>query len=188
MAKADGSSADGSGLMVPVSKQDHIQGNPNAPVTLIEYGDFECPYCGAAHKQINALQRAAGDMMRFVFRHCPLTQVHPHAEPAARAAEAAGLQGKFWEMHDLLFENQKALEQENLLAYAEQLGCDLQRFMADVASPETVKRVRDDFMTGIRSGVNGTPTFFINGERFQGSGDYEQLWAAIKQAARKKQR
>src|SRR6202043_2599481 len=130
-----------------------------------EYGDYECPYCGAAHPVVKALQRHFGKDLRFVYRHFPLSQVHPHAEHAAEAAEAAGAQGKFWEMHDLLFDNQRALGDHDLLRYAAQAGADPTE-VADALVARTYRgRVREDFMSGVRSGVNGTPSFFINGEK-----------------------
>jgi protein-disulfide isomerase len=134
-------------------------------VTLVEYGDFECPHCGRAHPILKAVQRRLGDRLRFVYRHFPLTQAHPHAEHAAQAAEAAGQQGKFWAMHDMLFENQQALGDEDLLAYAEQSGVDPESVATALAAGTFAAKVRQDFMSGVRSGVNGTPTFFINGVR-----------------------
>ena len=119
-------------LSVPVNKRDHIQGPETAPVTLVEYGDFECPYCAAAHVILKEVQTRMGDQLRFVFRHFPLTQIHPHAEPAAEASEAAGAQGQFWEMHDLLYENQPRLDPPHLLMYAEELGLDAERFAREL--------------------------------------------------------
>jgi protein-disulfide isomerase len=162
-------------LVVPVSKRDHIQGPETAPVTLLEYGDFECPYCAAAHVIVKQAQEIIGDKMRFVFRHFPLTQIHPHAEPAAEAAEVAGAQGKFWEMHDLLYENQPLLDAPHLLAYAEELGLDTERVVRELKDGVYRPRVREDFMSGVRSGVNGTPAFFINGIRYDRSWDIAPL-------------
>ena len=169
-------------LTVPVSERDHIQGPETAPVTLVEYGDFECPYCGAAHEVIREIQNRLGDEMRFVFRHFPLTNVHPHAEHAAEAAEAAGAQGSFWEMHDTLFENQQALDDAHLRAYARALNLDLPRFENELVTHAFRSRVREDFMSGVLSGVNGTPTFFINGVRHNGGYDLESLLAAVEDA------
>jgi protein-disulfide isomerase len=170
-------------LMPPVGERDHVIGPRNAPVTLLEYGDYECPYCGAAHPVVKEVRRRLGNSLRFAFRHFPLTRVHPHAEHAAEAAEAAGAQGKFWQMHDLLFEHQAALEDEDLLLYAGALGLDLDRFANELELGLHAARVREDFLSGVRSGVNGTPTFFINGRRHEGASDVQTLLAAIADAA-----
>ena len=156
-------------LTPPVSERDHIAGPDSAPVTLVEYGDYECPFCGAAYPIVKTVQRTLGEDLRFVFRNFPLAEAHPHARKAAQAAEAAGAQGKFWEMHDLLYENQQALELEDLIGYAKTLGIDTVRFARELEDGTYEKRVRDDFRSGVKSGVNGTPTFFINGERYDGS-------------------
>jgi protein-disulfide isomerase len=152
-------------LSKPVTFADHAQGPQDAPVTLVEYGDFECPHCGAAHPIIKTIQRHLGDRLRFVYRHFPLTQIHPHAQHAAEMAEAAGYQGKFWAMHDTLFDNQAALEDEDLVAYAEALGIDGRWAASALVAHTFAENVRQDFITGVRSGVNGTPTFFVNGVR-----------------------
>jgi protein-disulfide isomerase len=169
-------------LAVPVNAQDHIRGNPNAPLTLLEYGDYQCPYCGAAYPVVEQVRQHFGDRLRFVFRHFPLTQVHPAAESAAEAAEAAGAQGKFWEMHDMLFTHQYALDDVHLAEYAAIIGLDVGRFKLDLASHAYAERVREYFLSGVRSGVNGTPTFFINGERHDGSYDLPTLTAALQSA------
>jgi protein-disulfide isomerase len=156
-------------LFLPVGPRDHIQGLANATVTLLEYGDFECPYCGAAYLIIKKTQEIMRGRLRFVFRHFPLTQIHPHAQPAAEAAEAAGAQGRFWEMHDLLYENQPKLDAGHLVRYSEELGLDTVRFVRELEEGAYRERVREDFMSGVRSGVNGTPGFFINGVRYDGS-------------------
>jgi protein-disulfide isomerase len=169
-------------LTMPSSERDHILGPPSAPATLLEYGDFECPYCGMAYPIVKELQRTFGPRLRFAFRHFPLSTVHPHAEHAAEAAECAGAQGKFWEMHDTLYENQDALDDEDLARYAAGLGLDLNRFIAELAGHVHAPRVREDFMSGVMSGVNGTPTFFINGVRHDGSWDFDTLSAAIEEA------
>jgi protein-disulfide isomerase len=167
-------------LTLPVSEtRDHIRGPRTAPATLAEYGDFECPHCGRVHFILDELMEQMGDQVRLVFRHFPLTQVHPHAQRAAEAAEAAGAQRRFWEMHDMLFENQDALEDADLMAYAQELGLDLNRFQVELVSGAHAPRVRQDFLSGVRSGVNGTPTFFINGRRHDGPCDLESLAAAI---------
>ena len=170
---------DGARLTRQVSDDDHQQGPANAPVTLVEYGDYECPYCGAAHPIVQAVQQTMGDQLRFVFRNFPLTQIHPHAERAAEAAEAAGAQRRFWDMHDLLFDGQDALEDDDLVAYANELGLDVERFGLELVQGSHRPRVREDFLGGVRSGVNGTPTFFINGRRHDGSWDEDSLAAAI---------
>jgi protein-disulfide isomerase len=167
-------------LVLPVSDdRDHIRGPAAAAaVTLVEYGDFECPHCGAAHLVLDELLARFAADVRLVFRHFPLTQVHPHAQRAAEAAEAAGAQGQFWEMHDVLFENQDALDDESLGGYAQDLGLDLVTFLRDLGAGVYAERVREDFMSGVRSGVNGTPTFFVNGRRHAGPWDLESLAAA----------
>jgi len=157
-----------SGLVLPVGPRDHIQGPADAPVTLVEYGDFECPHCGAAYPIVKGIQRSMGEDLRFVYRHFPLTRVHEHAEHAAEISEAAAQHGKFWPMHDLLFENQDALEDDDLVGYAGRLGIDPEWAAAALADGQFEPRVREDFSSGVRSGVNGTPTFFINGQRYDG--------------------
>ena len=169
-------------LVLPVGPRDHVQGSENAPVTLVEYGDYACPYCGVAYPIVKSIQRRIGDRLRFVFRNFPLVEAHPNAEHAAEAAEAAGAQGKFWEMHDLLYENQDALEPEDLVQYARALKLDLKRFVLEMREHVYAERVREDFRSGVRSGVNGTPTFFINGARHNGPFDLESLLAAIEEA------
>jgi protein-disulfide isomerase len=170
------------GLSVPVSERDHAQGSPNAAVTLVEYGDFECPHCAAAHAVVTELQKLLGNQLRFVFRHFPLTQMHPHAERAAEAAETAGAQGRFWEMHDLLFEHQQTLDDGHLMRFAETLRLDVIRFAHELQEGVYRERIREDFMSGVRSGVNGTPSFFINGVRHDGSYELDALLYAIRQA------
>jgi len=167
----------------PVGANDHVLGAANAPVTLVEYGDYECPYCGEAYPIVKALQERLGKQVRFVFRNFPLSEMHPHAEHAAEAAEAAGAQGKFWEMHDLLYENQGSLEDEDLARYAKALKLDVPRFIKEMESHHYAERVRGDFSSGVRSGVNGTPSFFINGARHDGPFDLASLLAAIEEAA-----
>src|SRR5713226_5500137 len=169
-------------LKVPVGPDDHAQGPADAPVTLVEYGDYECPHCGRARSIVKQIQHRMGAHLRFVFRHFPLRESHPHAEHAAEVAEAAGAQGKFWQMHDRLFERQFALEDENLVEYAAELGLDAPRVARELAAHLYKAQVRDDFMSGVRSGVNGTPTFFINGVRYDGSWDAEPLAAALEAA------
>jgi protein-disulfide isomerase len=171
-------------LTVPVEEgRDHIDGAADAAVTLVEYGDYECPYCGAAYPIVKEVQQRMGDRLRFVFRNFPISTSHPHAEQAAEAAEAAAVQDRFWEMHDVLYENQKRLDDPALHAYAEQLGLDVERFDRELADHAHAPRVREDFMSGVRSGVNGTPSFYINGVRHDDSYDVDTLLAALERAA-----
>ncbi len=171
-------------LTLPVAEaRDHIQGAPDAAVTLVEYGDYECPYCGAAYPIVKELQAELGDSLRFVFRNFPITTAHPHAQQAAEAAEAAAAQGQFWPMHDLVYENQQRLDAEDLLAYAGRLGLDVERFERELGEHAHAERVHEDFMSGVRSGVNGTPTFFMNGVRHDDSFDLETMLAALRRAA-----
>lgn len=174
-------------LTRPVSDDDHHQGPANAPVTLVEYGDYECPDCGAAHPIVQAIQREMGDRLRFVFRNFPLTQIHPHAQGAAEAAEAAGAQEAFWAYHDRLFEHQDDLSAHALLGHARDLHLSLDRFERALEEHDFAERVRADFMSGVRSGVNGTPTFFINGLRHDDSYEYEVLLAAVERAVSSEQ-
>jgi protein-disulfide isomerase len=170
-------------LTPPVGPRDHSQGPEDAPVTLVEYGDLECPHCGRAHPIVKEVQRSLGDRLRFVFRHFPLSAAHPHAQSAAEMAEAAGIEGKFWEMHDLLFENQQALADGDLIAYGQRLGLD-PRWVAEALRKHVfADRVREQFLSGVRSGVNGTPTFFINGVRHDGPWDAASLLATLTSAA-----
>ena len=175
-------------LVLPMNERDHIQGPPDAPLALVEYGDYECPFCGQAYYVVKELERRAGNMMRFVFRNFPLTTIHPHAERAAGAAEAAVAQGKFWEMHDCLYENQQALEDENLLDYAALVGLDIPQFLREMREGRYLNRILEDFLSGVRSGVNGTPTFFINGLRHDAPLDLATLMTAIEDAARDRRR
>jgi protein-disulfide isomerase len=170
-------------LAVPVTHRDHALGPPDAAVTLVEYGDFECPHCGQAYPVVKEIKVRMGDDLRVVYRHFPLTEIHPHAELAAESAEAAGAQREFWEMHDMLFENQDRLDPPDILNYARLLGLDLRRFEQDLTARKYADRVRDDFIGGVQSGVHGTPTFFINGQRHQGSYDLPVLLAAVLAAA-----
>ena len=169
-------------LTLPVGKRDHIQGPVDAAVTLVEYGDYECPHCGRAYPIVKAIRQRMGPKLRFVYRNFPLRESHPHAQQAAEAAEAAGAQGKFWEMHARLFERQFALDGEYLIEYAGDLGLDVARFRKELSSGAYAARVREDFRSGVTSGVNGTPTFFINGVRHDGSWEFEALLAALEEA------
>jgi protein-disulfide isomerase len=170
-------------LVSPVADSDHSQGPASAKVTLVEYGDYQCPHCAAAYPIIKAVQERLGVRMRFVFRNFPLNQAHPYAELAAESAEAAGAQGKFWEMHDALFENQEQLGQPLIETLVKRLHLDTARFEADLESRHFQAHVKHDFMGGVRSGVNGTPGFFINGARYDESWDEESLTAALLKAA-----
>jgi protein-disulfide isomerase len=169
-------------LSVPVTDKDHAQGPPTAPVTLVEYGDYECPHCGRAYPIVKEVQKALGTQLRFVYRNFPLREAHPHAQHAAEAAEAAAAQGRFWEMHDMLFEHQRALDDAHLAQYAQAVGLDGARFAEALRSHTFANTVRHDFVGGVRSGVNGTPTFFINGVRHDDSWDVETLVAAVRAA------
>jgi protein-disulfide isomerase len=166
-------------LVVPVRESDHVLGPETAPVTLVEYGDYQCPSCGQAYPIIKALLHRVGRQVRFVFRNFPLATIHPDAEGAAEAAEAAGAQGRFWAMHDVLFENQEALGGADLVGYASALGLDESRFAEELTEHVHATRVREDFTGGVRSGVNGTPTFFINEGRHDGPYDFENLLRAL---------
>jgi NhaA family Na+:H+ antiporter len=166
-------------LKPPIGDRDHIYGPADAPVTLVEYGDYECPHCRQVHPIINELRSRFGDRLRYIFRHFPLTSLHPHAPLAAEAAEAAAAQGKFWEMHDLLFQHQEALNREDLLHYATLLDLDRERFEQELEQGIHKERVREDFRSGVRSGANGTPTFFLNNQRYDGPWDLDSLIAEI---------
>ena len=158
-----------SSLKPPVRPEDHSQGGLSASVMLVEYGDYQCPYCGEAYPIVKRIQKKLGDRLRFVFRNFPLAEMHPFATAAAEMAEAAALQDKFWQMHDTLYENQNALDPDSLVEHARRLGLDTGKLKANLADKAIAARVRSDFTSGVRSGVNGTPTFFINGARFDGN-------------------
>jgi protein-disulfide isomerase len=171
-------------LTSPVTPgRDHIQGPADAPVTLVEYGDYECPYCGAAYPIVKEVQARLGQQLRFVVRNFPISTSHPHAEHAAEAAEAAAAQDRFWEMHDLLYENQQHLGDQDLHTDADRLGLDVARFDRELAEHVHAARVHEDFLSGVRSGVNGTPGFYINGTRHDDSFDIETLLTAVERAA-----
>jgi protein-disulfide isomerase len=167
-------------LTVPVSERDHIAGSLDAPIVLVEYGDYECPFCGAAHFSVKEVQRRLGPDLAFVFRNFPIVGAHPHALRAAEAAEAAGAQGRFWPMHDRLFEHQHLLDDESLVRHAVAVGVeDMERFVRELAEHRYLPRIREDLASGARSGVNGTPTFFINGVRHDGGYDVASLMQAL---------
>jgi NhaA family Na+:H+ antiporter len=166
-------------LKPPVSDHDHIEGTADARVTLVEYGDYECPHCRQVAPIIEQVQERFGDQLRYVFRHFPITTNHPHAQLAAEAAEAAGAQGKFWQMHDRLFEHTGILNREQLVRFAHELDLDVDRFERELDGHVHEGRVREDFLNGVRSGANGTPTFFLNGVRYDGPWDLDSLIAEI---------
>jgi protein-disulfide isomerase len=176
------SSSSNATLALAVGKRDHIQGPSSATVTLMEYGDYQCPFCSDTHSIIRKLQKHFGDQLRFVFRNFPQTKIHAYAQRAAEAAEAAGGQGKFWEMHDYLFEHQEALDAENLVQAAVALRLDKVKFSRDVAEQAYADRVQQDVQSGIDSGVGGTPTIFLNGVRHDDEDDFETLKAKIEEA------
>ena len=179
-------------LSLPVHENDHSTGPADAPVTLVEYGDYECPFCGRAHPIVLQLQRQFGRQLRFVFRNFPLSQIHPHALAAAEAAESVAANAgadSFWRMHHAIFEHQRdsrdALDDAHLATYARDSGADPVQVRRDLESGAFEERVKSDFLTGIRSGVNGTPTFFINGRRFEGDWTNVPAFAAtLEEAAR----
>src|SRR5689334_2025118 len=166
-------------LKVPVTADDHIEGDEGAPVVLVEYGDYECPHCGHACPIVKRIQKHFGKRLCFVFRNFPLNESHPNAEAAAESAEFAGKAGKFWEMHDAIYENQSELDEVLLLELAERFGLGQDKLQKALEAGTFTPRVEADFMGGVRSGVNGTPTFFINGQRHDGSFEFEELVAAI---------
>lgn len=167
-------------LSIPTAKRDHISGALSAPLEIVEYGDYQCPYCGMAYPIIKQIQKALGEKLRLVFRNFPLSDMHENALNAARAAEAAAKQGKFWEMHDMLYENQQQLYPASLDRYAAKLGLDMLQFKKDMIDLDIENRISSDFESGIRSGVNGTPTFFINGQRYDGNWEFEPFLSYLK--------
>jgi protein-disulfide isomerase len=173
-------------LAVPIGPEDHVQGPGSAPITLVQYGDYECPYTRMSRHSVRALEQELGDTLRFVFRHFPLADIHPHARAAALAAEAAATQSEpsFWAMHEQLFGHQEALEDADLRRYAADLSLDVARFDRDRKSSATASHIDRDVTGGERSGVEGTPTFFINGVRHDGPYDTPTLRAAIASAQR----
>lgn len=166
-------------LYPPVNERDHAQGPADAPLTLVEYGDYQCPHCRQAYPVIKAIQQQLGERLRFVFRNFPLSNAHPFAVPAAVAAEAAGRQQRYWPMHDMIYERQNELGNEALFAFAIALQLDMAAFRRDIQDPALSEKVEKDFESGMRSGVNGTPTFFINGRKYGGAFEQEELLAAL---------
>lgn len=175
-------------LILPVSERDHLRGSATALVTLVDYGDYECPYCGEVYPVVEELQQALGDRLLFALRHFPLAQMHPHAQAAAEAAEAAGAQDMFWEMHAALYTHQHALDGAHLLKYAIAIGLDPTAFREALVARSFENRVREDFLSGVRSGVNGTPTFFIDGVRYDGPRDFGSMLLVLAEAAAEKSR
>ncbi|WFE41682.1 DsbA family protein [Micromonospora sp. WMMD998] len=170
-------------LRVPVTERDHVRGPSDAPVTIVEYGDFQCRYCGAAYPNLAEVLRQRADTVRLAYRHFPITNVHPHAENAAETAEAAGARGRFWEMHDWLYEHQDQLDPVHLSLGVEQVGLPLDEVNAEVARQAHADRVRQDFVGGIRSGVTGTPSLFVNDVRHDGGYELAELLAVVDSAA-----
>jgi protein-disulfide isomerase len=184
MPDSSQSSAPCNDLAVPVAPDDHAQGPPDAPITLVEYGDYECPDCLNAQPLIAALQRQLGNKLRVIFRHFPMYSIHPRASAAAQAAEAAAAQGRFWDMHESLFRHQKELATLDLTHLALRLGFDVYAFERDMGSETRARRVRRHYDGGAQSGVQGTPTFFLNGCRYRGPAELEPILAAIKAVLR----
>jgi protein-disulfide isomerase len=166
-------------LSVALNGRDHVLGAENAPLTLVEYGDYECPHCRHAHSVIKALRKAMGSRLRFAFRNFPLSAIHPSALMAAEGAESAARQGKFWEMHDRLFEDQDMLGPDAIVVWAQSLNLDMKAFRTSIEDKTSLAKVREDRASGIRSGVNGTPTFFVNGFRYNGVPEYGELAAYL---------
>jgi protein-disulfide isomerase len=170
-------------LAVPVTDRDHSQGPATAAVTLVQYGDYECPYTRQSTTVVRAIQQQLGDQLRFVFRNFPLVEIHPHALHAALAAEAAAAQGKFWEMHDYIFHHQHTLEDKDLTRFAGAVSLQMQQFTRALAEQHSLTRIEEDREGGERSGVQGTPTFFINGVLYSGSWEQNALLAALQAAS-----
>src|SRR5262249_49473562 len=169
---------------VPVTHKDHIQGNANALITLVEYGDYECPHCGQAYPIVERVQKHFGDRLRFVFRNFPLNEIHANAESAAESTEFAATNRRYWEMHDGIFENQQVIGLPLFCELSDRLGLSVSDLQDALANQEYLPRVREDFRGGVRSGVNGMPTFFINGRRHDGPFEFEDLVEAIKEKER----
>lgn len=167
-------------LQPAVSIKDHIQGKTDADIVITEYGDYQCPYCGAAYPVLKEIMKKYGNQIQFVFRNFPLSEMHQYARPAAIAAEAATLQGKFWEMHDAIYENQQYLNESFLFELAEKIGLNRSKFIHDIKNAELEEKIDSDFESGVLSGVNGTPSLFVNGRKFNGGPeDLLQLMSEI---------
>ena len=167
-------------LTIPVNSNDNTYGNAESNIVLVEYGDYECPYCGKAYPQVKQIKEQLGKYIRIVFRNFPLTKIHPNAFAAAVATEAAAIQGKFWDMHNIIFENQKTLSDDFLVELAGRIDLDVKRFKEDIKKVALIDKVEKDFESGLRSGVNRTPSFFINGEKFEGEWKDDQLIQYLK--------
>jgi protein-disulfide isomerase len=168
-------------LTVPVNiGSDHIRGSINAPITIVEYGDYECPYTGMAYPIVKEIMKQFGDQIYFVFRNFPLNDIHPHAQLAAEAAEAAAAQDKFWQMHDYLFEHQKALDDRHLLEYAKKVGLNIDKFKTEMSEHIYAPLINKSLKVGIDSGVEGTPTFFVNAQRYEDSWDLDTFCSFLK--------
>jgi len=167
-------------LTIPVNSNDNSYGNAESNIVLVEYGDYECPYCGKAYPQVKQIKEQLGKYIRIVFRNFPLTKIHPNAFAAAVATEAAAIQGKFWDMHNIIFENQKTLSDDFLVELAGRIDLDVKRFKEDIKKVALIDKVEKDFESGLRSGVNRTPSFFINGEKFEGEWKDDQLIQYLK--------
>lgn len=170
------------GLAPPITDSDHILGRMDATIELVEYGDFQCPHCGRAYPIIKRIKAEMADHVKFIFRNFPLSKIHSQAKSAAIAAEASGLQKRFWEMHDLLFENQRHLNNSALIRYGEIINLDIDKFRDDLMRTDLSEKVDSQFMSGLRSGVNATPTFFINGKRYEGSWEYDIFFGYLQSA------
>ncbi len=173
---------DSDSLSYPVSATDRIQGSLDAPVILVQYGDYLCPHCAETVEIVRSLQQQYGDRLSFVFRYFPLTQIHPQAQNAAEAAEVAAEQGQFWQMHARMFEHQSALDDGSLVEHAIALGLNMSRFLWNLSQHVYAKRVQADLLSGVRSGVTGTPTFFLNGIRLKESWELDNLCIEIERA------
>jgi protein-disulfide isomerase len=170
-------------LTVPVNiGTDHIRGSIDAPITMVEYGDYECPYTGMAYPVVKEIMRRSDKKIYFVFRNFPLREIHPHAQHAAEAAEAAATQDKFWQMHDYLFEHQRALDDHHLLEYAQKVGLDIEKFKQELSGHVYAPLINESLKNGIDSGVEGTPTFFVNGVRYEGSWDLDTFSNFLKKS------
>lgn len=168
-------------LKTAVNEKDHQYGEASAPIEIVEYGDFQCPNCGDAFYVIKKIEEVFGNQVRFIFRNFPLSESHQYAKVAALAAEAAGVQGKYWEMHDAIFENQDQLNEDLLYELAQKISLDVAQFEKDVQSSALNEKVETDFESGMRSGVSGTPSFFVNGQKFDGGAD--DLFDMLKDSA-----
>jgi protein-disulfide isomerase len=167
-------------LTPPINQHDHIQGLGDAPITLLEYGDYQCPHCAAAYPIIKEIQKIFSKKLRFAFRNFPLANIHEFAIPAALAAEAAGRQDKYWEMHDFIFEHQAKLSKLAFIEFAQMLKLNIAHFKMDFQDKKLEQKIEEDFESGVRSGVNGTPSFYINQHKYDGSYDFGSMAETIK--------